>query len=178
MFCKVTNLGAATKGKSDAICFVQGIWGQNELQVLSTIKQAEEAFGPVDILINGAVLQIRKGVLDLTVEEFRRQLDVSLVGAFLFTKHVACPMIEHKVQGNIITIISTQGHQKNPGNVGYGRAKGGLLNFTRSVAMELAPRGIRVNTLSPTGTDSTEGVERAAAWGVTWGTRSRSSAEP
>jgi len=139
-----------------------------EDQVLSAIKQAEEAFGPVDILINGAVLQIRKGVLDLTVEEFRRQLDVSLVGALLFTKHIARSMIEHKVQGNVITIISTEGHQGNPGNVGYGTAKGGLLNFTRSVAMELAPHGIRVNSLSPTGTDSTEGVERAAAWGVTW----------
>ena len=139
-----------------------------EDQVLSAIKQAEEAFGPVDILINGAVLQIRKGVLDLTVEEFRRQLDVSLVGALLFTKHVARSMIEHKVQGNVITIISTEGHQGNPGNVGYGTAKGGLLNFTRSVAMELAPYGIRVNSLSPTGTDSAEGVARAAEWGVTW----------
>ncbi len=143
-----------------AVCDVS-----REDQVLSSVQQAQEAFGPIDILINGAVLQIRKGVLDLTAEEFRRQLEVSLIGALLFTKHVARAMIEHKVQGSIIIIISTEGHQGNPGNVGYGTAKGGLLNFTRSVAMELAPHGIRVNSLSPTGTDPAEGVERAAAWG-------------
>lgn len=146
-----------------AVCDVS-----REDQVSSSIERAQEAFGPIDILINGAVLQIRKGVLDLTAEEFRRQFDVSLVGALLFTKHVARSMIEHKVRGNIITIISTEGHQGNPGNVGYGTVKGGLLNFTRSVAMELATYGIRVNSLSPTGTDPAEGVERAAAWGVKW----------
>ena len=59
--------------------------------------------------------------------------------------------------GNIINIISTAGHQDEPGNVGYGTAKGGLLNFTRSVAMELAQYGIRVNSLTPTATDASEG---------------------
>jgi NAD(P)-dependent dehydrogenase (short-subunit alcohol dehydrogenase family) len=139
-----------------------------EDQVLVAFKSAIEAFGGVDILINGAVLQIRKGVLDLSADEFRRQIDVSLIGALLFTKYVARAMIERKRPGSIISIISTEGHQGNPGNVGYGTVKGGLLNFTRSVAMELAPYGIRVNSLSPTGTDPTEGLARAAAWGVTW----------
>lgn len=139
-----------------------------EDQVLASLRAAQDAFGPVDILVNGAVLQIRKGVLDLTAEEFRRQLDISLVGALLFTKHVARAMIEHEIRGNIISIVSTEGHQGNPGNVGYGTAKSGLLNFTRSVAMELAPYGIRVNSLSPTGTDPAEGIERAAEWGVEW----------
>jgi len=147
-----------------AVCDVS-----REEQVLATLKAAKDAFGGVDILINGAVLQIRKGVLDLSAEEFRRQIDVSLIGALLFTKHVARAMIERKKQGgSIITIISTEGHQGNPGNIGYGTVKGGLLNFTRSAAMELAPYGIRVNSLSPTGTDPVEGLERAKAWGVTW----------
>jgi NAD(P)-dependent dehydrogenase (short-subunit alcohol dehydrogenase family) len=146
-----------------AICDVS-----KEDQVLAAIAVGTKAFGPVDILVNGAVLQIRKGVLDLSAEEFRRQLDISLVGALLFTKYTARKMIEDKRQGNVITIISTEGHQGNPGNIGYGTAKGGLLNFTRSAAMELAPYGIRVNSLSPTGTDSAEGIERAKAWGVQW----------
>jgi len=77
-------------------------------------------------------------------------------------------MIKNKIRGSIISIISTEGHQGNPGNVGYGTVKGGLLNFTRSVAMELAPYGIRVNSLSPTGTDPAEGLERARAWRVSW----------
>jgi NAD(P)-dependent dehydrogenase (short-subunit alcohol dehydrogenase family) len=139
-----------------------------EEQVLAALDTAKGTFGVVDVLINGAVLQIRKGVLHLTAEEFRRQIDVSLIGALLFTKHVAREMINNKTRGSIISIISTEGHQGNPGNVGYGTVKGGLLNFTRSVAMELAPYGIRVNSLSPTGTDPGEGLERAASWGVTW----------
>jgi NAD(P)-dependent dehydrogenase (short-subunit alcohol dehydrogenase family) len=52
--------------------------------------------------------------------------------------------------------------------VGYGTGKGGLLNFTRSVAMELAEHGIRMNSLTPTATDPAEGRERAAEWGVPW----------
>lgn len=139
-----------------------------EDQVMATLVKARSTFGVVDILINGAVLQIRKGVLDLTAEEFHRQIDVSLIGALLFTKHVARDLIRNNKPGSIISIVSTEGHQGNPGNVGYGTVKAGLLNFTRSVAMELAPYGIRVNSLSPTGTDPAEGLERAAAWGVTW----------
>jgi len=139
-----------------------------EDQVMATLDKARSTFGVVDILINGAVLQIRKGVLDLTAEEFHRQIDVSLIGALLFTKHVARGLIRNNKPGSIISIVSTEGHQGNPGNVGYGTVKAGLLNFTRSVAMELAPYGIRVNSLSPTGTDPAEGLERAAAWGVTW----------
>jgi NAD(P)-dependent dehydrogenase (short-subunit alcohol dehydrogenase family) len=139
-----------------------------EDEVRSTVTQAQAAFGPIDVLINGAAMQIRKGMLDVSLDEFRRQLDVSLGGAFLFTKHVARFMIEHGRRGSIINIGSTEGHQGNIGNIAYGTAKAGLLQFTRSVAMELAEFGIRVNSLSPTGTDPAEGLERAAAWGVAW----------
>jgi NAD(P)-dependent dehydrogenase (short-subunit alcohol dehydrogenase family) len=139
-----------------------------EEEVLSAIAQAEASFGPIDILVNGAALQIRKGLLDVSLEEFRRQLDVSLGGTLLFTKHVARSMITHQRRGSIINIGSTEGHQGNIGNIAYGTAKAGLLNFTRAAAMELAEFGIRVNSLSPTGTDPSEGLERAAAWGVPW----------
>ena len=122
----------------------------------------------VDILVNGAALFNFKGVLNMPVDEWRRQTDIILTGAFLFTKHVAHSMIEQNRKGNIINIISTAGHQGEPGNVGYGTAKGGLLNFTRSVAMELAQYGIRVNSLTPTATSQAEGRERADRWGVEW----------
>src|SRR5436190_4836877 len=140
----------------------------DEVQVHAAVREARETYGGVDVLVNGAVVQIRKGLLQMSVKEFRRQIDVSLTGAFLFSKYVAELMIAQGRRGSIINIISTEGHQGNPGNVGYGTVKGGLLNFTRSVAMELAPYGIRVNSLSPTGTDPAEGLARAAAWGVTW----------
>lgn len=74
----------------------------------------------------------------------------------------------HTGAGAIINIVSTEGHQGSPGNIGYATAKAGLLNFTRATAMELAPYKIRVNSLTPTGTPPIEGRQRAARWGVAW----------
>ncbi len=140
----------------------------DEAQATSAINAAIQRYGAVDILINGAALFNFKGVLEMPLDEWRRQTDIILTGAFLFTKHVAHHMIEQERSGNIINIISTAGHQGEPGNVGYGTAKGGMLNFTRSVAMELSRYGIRVNSLTPTATSQAEGRERAARWGVEW----------
>ena len=140
----------------------------DEDRVVAAVSTATKQFGGVDILVNGAALFNFKGVLDMPVEEWRRQTDIILTGAFLFTKHVAHSMIQQDRKGNIINIISTAGHQGEPGNVGYGTAKGGMINFTRSVAMELSRYGIRVNSLTPTATSPSEGQERAARWGVDW----------
>src|SRR5712692_2211374 len=132
-------------------------------------KRGGQAFGGVDILVNGAVIFNQKGVLDMPLEEWTRQTAIILTGTFLFTKYVARLMIEQGRKGNIINIISTAGHQGQPRNVGYCTGKSGLLNFTRSVAMELAEYGIRVNSLTPTATDPSEAMERAARWGRSYG---------
>src|SRR5215471_8960891 len=71
-----------------------------EEAVRAAIAEAESAFGPIDVLVNGAALQIRKGLLDVSLDEFRRQLDVCLGGTLLFTKHVARSMIEHGRRGS------------------------------------------------------------------------------
>ena len=139
-----------------------------EDQVLAALAHAEAAFGGIDILVNGAVVQYRFGLREMPVERFRRQIDVILTGTFVFTKHAAEQMIRLSRRGSIINIISTEGHQGNLGNIGYGTAKSGLLNFTRAAAMELAQHGIRVNSLTPTATDSAEGKQRTAEWGLTW----------
>src|SRR5208337_1655912 len=65
-------------------------------------------------------------------------------------------------KGAIINIISTAGHQGEPNNIAYCTGKSGLLNFTRSAAMELVAHGIRVNSLTPTATDPSESIERGA----------------
>lgn len=137
----------------------------DEVDVERTMQAAVEAFGDVNIVVNNAVIFNQKGVLDMALDEWRQQLDVILTGAFLFTKHAAHHMKSRDGGGSIINIISTAGHQGQPGNVGYCTGKSGLLNFTRSVAMELAAFGIRVNSLTPTATDPRERFERAARWG-------------
>ena len=149
-----------------------------EDEVRAAVVGAMSAYGAIDVLVNGAALQIRKSVLDVSLDEFRRQLDVILGGTYLFTRHVAHSMIESRRRGVIINIGSTEAHQGNLGNIAYGTAKAGLLNFTRAVAMELAEHGIRVNSLSPTGTDPAEGLERAAAWGVPWEQGLKAAARP
>ncbi len=136
----------------------------DEEQVKTTVARAHEAFGGVDLLVNSAVIFNQKGVLDMSLAEWTRQTSIILTGAFLFTKYVAQLMIEQQRRGNIINIISTAGHQGQPRNVGYCTGKSGLLNFTRSVAMELVDYGIRVNSLTPTATDPREGLERAEQW--------------
>ena len=61
----------------------------DEAQVIAAVERTKESFGGVDILVNGATLFNTKGVLDMPVDEWRRQTDVLLTGAFLFTKHTA-----------------------------------------------------------------------------------------
>jgi NAD(P)-dependent dehydrogenase (short-subunit alcohol dehydrogenase family) len=139
----------------------------DEAQVIAATNAANQAFGGIDILVNNAAIFNKKGVLDMPLDEWQRQTAVILNGAFLFTKHVARLMIEQHRNGAIINIISTAGHQGEPGNIAYCTAKGGLLNFTRSAAMELVGHGIRVNSLTPTATDPSESLERAARWGRT-----------
>ena len=101
----------------------------------------------------------------MPLDEWQRQIAIILTGTFLFTKYTARQMIETRRRGSIINIISTAGHQGEPGNIAYCTSKSGLLNFTRSAAMELSSHGIRVNSLTPTATDPDEGIERAARWG-------------
>jgi len=78
---------------------------------------------------------------------------------------VASSMIEGGRRGSIINIISTAGHQGEPNNIAYCTGKAGLLNFTRSAAMELVSYGIRVNSLTPTATDPSQSLQRSARWG-------------
>jgi NAD(P)-dependent dehydrogenase (short-subunit alcohol dehydrogenase family) len=136
-----------------------------ERQVIGAVGAAREAFGGIDILINCAAIFNKKGVLDMPLDEWQRQLAIILGGTFLFTKHVAKLMIDQGRKGSIINIISTAGHQGEPNNIAYCTGKSGLLNFTRSAAMELIGHGIRVNSLTPTATDPAESLDRAARWG-------------
>jgi len=137
----------------------------DEDQVKQTVEAGLSAFGRIDILVNNAAFFNKKGVLDMSLAEWRAQTDVILTGAFLLTKYVAQSMIERGVAGRILNIISTAGHQGEPGNIAYSTAKCGLLNFTRSAAMELVGHNIRVNSLTPTATDPAESFQRAARWG-------------
>ena len=139
----------------------------DEAQVEKAVADAVAAFGRIDILVNNAAIFNRKGVIDMSFAEWQQQTGIILGGAFLFTKHVSKLMIAGATGGAIINIISTAGHQGEPGNIAYCTAKSGLINFTRSAAMELVGHGIRVNSLTPTATDRSKSFDRAERWGRT-----------
>ena len=116
------------------------------------VERVLDQWGHIDILVNNAVKFDTRGVLDMPVDAFRRQLDIILGGSFIMTGLVARSMIEHGVRGSVINVLSTAAWQGQAGNVGYCTAKSGMINFTRSTAMELASHGIRVNGFTPTAT--------------------------
>lgn len=116
------------------------------------VRLATERWGRVDVLVNNAMMFNHKGVMTMPVEEFRRQVDICLTGALVFTRAAAGAMIAAGRGGSVINVLSTAAWQGQAGNIGYSTAKSGLINFTRSAAMELAAHDIRVNGFTPTAT--------------------------
>ena len=121
-----------------------------EAGIKSLIEQVVSALGPIDILVNnaGSLLE-RLPILTLTDERWDAVMDLNLKSAVLCSQAVAASMIERK-SGAIINIGSIAGRNGGgPGAGPYAVAKGGLMVFTKSLAKELAPHGIRVNCVSP-----------------------------
>jgi NAD(P)-dependent dehydrogenase (short-subunit alcohol dehydrogenase family) len=137
----------------------------DEGQVEAMVARVRDAYGGIDILVNNAGILGGLSVLEMPLDRWNRQVAVNLTGTFLCTKHVARLMVEQGRRGSIVVIVSTAGHQGQAGNIAYTTTKSGLLNFTRAAAMDLVKHGIRVNSLTPTATDTAEGIERAVAWG-------------
>jgi len=124
----------------------------SEDDVRSYVGKVLDAWGRIDILVNSAGILGGKSVLDYDVEAFNRQLIVNCTGNFLNTKHVARSMIDRDIRGSIICIVSNAGWSGQPNNIGYCTSKGGIANFVRGAAMDLAPYGIRVNSFTPIAT--------------------------
>jgi 3-oxoacyl-[acyl-carrier protein] reductase len=117
------------------------------------LDAAEKAFGDVvTIVVNNAGVMLLRGVLDTLPEEWRRVVDITLTGQFIVLQAAANRMIARGKPGACVNMCSGAGHRGIKNAVAYAAAKGGVLNFTRAAAMELAPHNIRVNCISPTRT--------------------------
>jgi acetoacetyl-CoA reductase len=111
-------------------------------------KEVLDRFGRVDYLVNNAGITVDKTVRKMTVDDWRQVLDVNLLGAFQMTKAVLEHMIE-RGSGRIVNISSVIGETGNIGQANYAASKAGLFGFTKSLALEMAQRGITVNSVSP-----------------------------
>ncbi|MGD2123501.1 MAG: 3-oxoacyl-[acyl-carrier-protein] reductase [Gemmatimonadota bacterium] len=114
----------------------------------AVLKQIEEDLGPIHVLVNNAGITRDNLILRMSEEEWDQVLDVNLKGAFNTTKAVARGMMKRR-GGVIINIASVIGLMGNAGQANYAASKAGLIGFTKSVAREFAPRGVRCNAIAP-----------------------------
>jgi NAD(P)-dependent dehydrogenase (short-subunit alcohol dehydrogenase family) len=105
-------------------------------------------FGRLDALVNNAGIAVFKPLLETTLEDWRRTLDVNLTGAFLCVQ-AAAPLMREAGGGAIVNITSISGHRASTLRVAYGTSKAALAHLTKQQAAELASLGIRVNAVAP-----------------------------
>ena len=112
------------------------------------VKAAIDEFGKVDILVNNAGITRDNLMMRMDEEEWESVLDTNLSGPFWMTRAIARPMLKAR-SGRIINMSSVAGRMGNVGQANYASAKAGLIGLTKSVARELASRGITCNAIAP-----------------------------
>ncbi|MEO1691043.1 MAG: 3-oxoacyl-[acyl-carrier-protein] reductase [Cyanobacteria bacterium J06631_6] len=117
-------------------------------QVDKLIKTTIEQFGRIDVLVNNAGITKDTLLLRMKPEQWQAVIDLNLTGVFLCTKAVSKIMLKQR-SGRIINIASVAGQMGNPGQANYSAAKAGVIGFTKTVAKELANRGVTVNAVAP-----------------------------
>ncbi|MEW6305421.1 MAG: SDR family NAD(P)-dependent oxidoreductase [Verrucomicrobiota bacterium] len=120
----------------------------DEQQVVNLKQAVIEKFGTLHILVNNAGINIRKPLVDYSLEEWRKVMDTNLTSAFLMC-HYFVPHMKGHGYGRILNLTSIMSHVALVGRVAYCSSKTGLLGFTRALALELAPDNITVNGISP-----------------------------
>jgi len=116
--------------------------------VKATLSAIEDDLGPVTILVNNAGITRDNILLRMKDEEFDEVIATNLKGAFNFTRAVTRGMMKRRA-GSILNISSVVGLQGNAGQANYAASKAGLVGLTKSVAKELASRGVRCNAIAP-----------------------------
>ena len=114
----------------------------------ATASQVVDELGPVDILVNNAGITRDNIFIRMKEEEWDEVLAINLKGAFNMTRALARGMMKRR-SGVILNITSVVGIVGNAGQANYSASKAGLIGFTKSIAKELAPRGIRCNAIAP-----------------------------
>ena len=139
-------VAAITEAGGSAIALQADV--SQEDQVDALIKATKEQFGRIDVLINNAGITRDTLLLRMKPADWQAVIDLNLTGVFLCTRAVAKIMLKQR-SGRIINISSVAGLMGNPGQANYSAAKAGVIGFTKTVAKEMAPRGVTVNAVAP-----------------------------
>jgi glucose 1-dehydrogenase len=121
----------------------------SEDDVVRMVADAVEGLGGIDVLVNNAGIQISRPTEELTSADFDRVLAVNLRGAFMCAREAIRHFLAAGKPGSIVNISSVHQLIPKPGYLGYSASKGGMQNLTRTLALEYAGRGIRVNGVGP-----------------------------
>jgi 3-oxoacyl-[acyl-carrier protein] reductase len=131
---------------SEAIAVKADVSQEDEANAL--IKAATDTWGRVDVLVNNAGITRDTLLMRMKPADWQAVINLNLTGVFLCTRAVTKLMLKQK-SGRIINIASVAGQMGNPGQANYSAAKAGVIGFSKTVAKELASRGITVNAVAP-----------------------------
>jgi 3-oxoacyl-[acyl-carrier protein] reductase len=131
---------------SEAIALQGNVAQADDVERL--VQQTLEKWGRIDILVNNAGITRDTLLMRMKLEDWQSVIDLNLTGVFLCSKAVTRPMLKQK-SGRIINIASVAAQMGNPGQANYSAAKAGVIGFTKTVAKELASRGVTVNAVAP-----------------------------
>ncbi|WP_407289521.1 SDR family oxidoreductase [Raoultella planticola] len=142
----------------------------NAEQVQETVRLAAEEMGSLDLLFNNAGICLHKDALECTPEEWRKVVDVNLNGVFFVAQAFARYLVKNNKTGNIVNTASMSGSIVNipQCQASYNASKAGVVHLTKSLAVELAPKGIRVNSISPGYIQTEMTATVRADWQETW----------
>jgi NAD(P)-dependent dehydrogenase (short-subunit alcohol dehydrogenase family) len=118
-------------------------------EVQGMVTTVLDRWGRIDVLVNNVGVVDRKNILETDEAEWDRVINISLKSVFLCSKYAAHAMVETGKGGRIINIASSSGHRGRADATAYPSAKAGVLNLTRSLAVQLAPHNIHVNSITP-----------------------------
>jgi 2-deoxy-D-gluconate 3-dehydrogenase len=116
---------------------------------MSAVYEVDEALGRLDIAVANAGITVRGPALELTLEDFKRTIDVNLTGVFAVSQAAARRFVSRESGGRIVHLASVLSFQGGINVCAYATSKGGVAQLTRALANEWAPLGIRVNAMAP-----------------------------
>jgi 3-oxoacyl-[acyl-carrier protein] reductase len=154
----VVNYASSSSAAEQVVAEIAAIGKGSAIALQADVSQAEqvetlfnsilEKWGQIDVLVNNAGITRDTLLLRMKIEDWQSVIDLNLTGVFLCTRAVSKIMLKQR-SGRIINITSVAGQMGNPGQANYSAAKAGVIGFTKTIAKELASRGITVNAIAP-----------------------------